>query len=342
MTADQPTWRDLSDDELLKLRVRQLSLRLEDTDVAAKAARLADELEAAGLEFRPLLYLGDEWFSPEGVPAIAIPFFLAHPKLRALEKKMILECEGEDDEEFMRLLRHECGHAFDHAFKVSKRRSWMKIFGSPKQDYHPESYHPRPYSKNFVRNIDRWYAQAHPDEDFAETFAVWLDPKSQWKQKYRTWSALKKLEYVDKVCKEFANERVNPYRGRLMFDARTLNSTLETFYRKRRKEYEENYPHFYDHDLLRIFSTRSKDLKPVEKASVFMRRNKKAMINSIAYWTSEKKVTVTQLVNRLTKRCQDLDLVLVKDSDTSLLEISGFLTTLVSNYLFTGHFKRTV
>ena len=28
-------------------------------------------------------------------------------------------------------------------------------------------------------HLDPWYAQSHPDEDFAETFAVWLTPEVQ-------------------------------------------------------------------------------------------------------------------------------------------------------------------
>jgi hypothetical protein len=335
-------WANFPDEELLKLRIRDLSLKFEDTDLTQRVGRLFSELEDRKLNFKPILYLGDEWFSPESVPAIAIPFYLAHPRLRALEKKMVLEVEGEEEEEFMRLLRHECGHAFDHAFKVSRRRTWVQTFGSPAREYNPENYHPRPYSRNYVQNIDNWYAQSHPDEDFAETFAIWLDPASNWHQKYKKWSALKKLEYVDRLGKEFQNKSIPPYKGRLMYDARTMNTTLKHHYDKRRREYAENYPDFFDDDLFHIFSQHTKDLKGAEKAAVFMKKNRKTIISSIAHWTNERKVTIEELVVRLTERCQELDLVVSKDLSTTLLEISGFLTTLVSNYLFTGHFRRRV
>lgn len=335
-------WVNFPDEELLKLRIRDLGLRFEDTDLTQRVGRLFVELEARNLVFKPIIYLGDEWFSPEAVPAIAIPFYLAHPRLRALEKKMVLEVEGEEEEEFMRLLRHECGHAFDHSFKVSRRRTWVKTFGSPAKEYSPESYHARPYSRNFVQNIDQWYAQSHPDEDFAETFAVWLDPNSNWPNKYKKWSAIKKLDYVNRLAGEFQNTPITPYKGRLMYDARTMNTTLKHHYEKRRREYAENYPDFYDDDLFYIFSQRTKDLKGAERAALFMKKNRKTLISSIAHWTNEPKITVEELVSRLTDRCQALDLVLSKDSATTLLEISGFLSTLVSNYLFTGHFKRTV
>ena len=119
-------------------------------------------------------YLGDEWFSPAGSPAIAIPFYLAHPRLKTLEMHQMLQVEGGTPEWCQQLLRHESGHAIDHAYRFSSRDDWHAVFGSPETEYSPETYQPRPYSKGFVRNLPNWYAQAHPDEDFAETFAVWL------------------------------------------------------------------------------------------------------------------------------------------------------------------------
>ena len=132
------------------------------------------ELEARGLPVRPDCYLGDEWFSPEGSPVIAIPFYLAHPRLKQLELHQMLEVEGGTYEWCMQILRHECGHAYDHAYQFSSTDAWVEVFGDRDVEYQPETYRPRPYSKSFVRHLPNWYAQAHPDEDFAETFAVWL------------------------------------------------------------------------------------------------------------------------------------------------------------------------
>ena len=39
-------------------------------------------------------YLSDEWFTPDGATAIAIPFYLAHPRLAKLEEAQMLEIEG--------------------------------------------------------------------------------------------------------------------------------------------------------------------------------------------------------------------------------------------------------
>jgi hypothetical protein len=137
---------------------------------------------------------------PDGVPGFAIPFYLAHPRLMRLERKYMREVEGGTDVECMRILRHEAGHAIDNAFRLHFKRQWIRTFGSFTQKY-PPSYKPKPNSRRYVLNLDAWYAQAHPAEDFAETFAVWLQPRSNWRRRYRGWPALRKLEYIDELLK---------------------------------------------------------------------------------------------------------------------------------------------
>src|SRR6516164_3299729 len=141
----EPSWNSLKDEELLGLRFCDLGLRLEQTDLKPQVDRLYDELAARGVSLRPDAYLGDEWFSPDGVPAIAIPFYLAHPRLKALEMRQMMEVEGGTPEWCQQLLRHECGHAFDHAWRFSKRPKWRQLFGHPDAETTPDSYQPRPY-----------------------------------------------------------------------------------------------------------------------------------------------------------------------------------------------------
>ena len=141
---------------------------------SSRASRLYEELDARGLPLRPTCYLGDEWFTPTASPRSPFPSTSRIPRLKALELHQMLEVEGGTPEWCAQLLRHECGHALDHAYRFSSRRGWRAVFGSPDNDYEPEIYRPRPYSRSFVRHLPNWYAQAHPDEDFAETFAVWL------------------------------------------------------------------------------------------------------------------------------------------------------------------------
>src|SRR5207237_4949283 len=123
--------------------------------------------------------------------------------LMRLENAQMLQVEGGTPEWCLQILRHEAGHAFDNAYDLRKRRRRIRVFGSPSTEY-PEFYLPKPYSKSFVLHLDSWYAQSHPDEDFAETFAVWLTPDSQWRDRYTGWPALKKLEYIDSLMREIA------------------------------------------------------------------------------------------------------------------------------------------
>ncbi len=335
-------WSQISEEDLLNMKIKDLPLNLEESDVYPWVDGVLRELHIQLPHFHPHLFVGDEWFSPEGVAAVSIPFFLLHPRLRALEKKMMLECDGDEESYFRKLLRHELGHAFDHAFKISGRRVWEKHFGPHKKEYNPDTYRPQPYSRNFVVNLDRWYAQSHPDEDFAESFAICLDPQATWRSTYKKWGALKKVEYVDGLIKELAGKVFRQRKGRMISEARFLNSTLKKYYKKKMKAYEEEYPSFYDRDLLRIFSKRADEKKGAEKAFRFMKRNRKFLLASISHWTGEKKVNIEFLLSRLIDRCQELDLVLSKSEFETSFELAGLLTTLITHYLFTGHFRRTV
>src|SRR5215471_5978932 len=263
-TPPEPPWVALSDEELLKLRVCDLHVRVEGSELEPRVAQLYEELAARGISLRPEIYLGDEWFSPEGLAAVAIPFYLAHPRLKSLELHQMMEVEGGTPEWCMKLLRHECGHALDHSYRFSERRKWRQIFGSPEAEYAPEHYRPRPYSRSFVRHLDNWYAQAHPDEDFAETFAVWLaTPAAEWRVRYRRWKALEKLEYIEELMQEAKKPPMpQPARRRRISEASKLRKTLERHYAARRKLYAEDFPDFYDSDLRIIFASGAPDGEP--------------------------------------------------------------------------------
>ena len=196
-------WTTLSDEKLLEVRMCDLHVTIEGTELEPRIAELNTELETRGLSFKPHYYLSDEWFTPDGVPGIAIPFYLAHPRLAKLEHNLMLEVEGGDADSCLRILRHEAGHAIDNAYQLRRRPIRRRLFGNPATEY-PEYYTPKPYSKSFVQHLDHWYAQSHPDEDFAETFAVWLDPQGMWATRYAGWPAQRKLEYMDKLMRELA------------------------------------------------------------------------------------------------------------------------------------------
>ncbi|HTK86129.1 MAG TPA: putative zinc-binding metallopeptidase, partial [Nitrospiraceae bacterium] len=205
-SANAPAeWASLTDEQLLDLRLCDLHLKLEGSPLEERIAQLYRELDERGLRFRPHFWLSDEWFTPDGVPGIAIPFYLAHSRLAKLELNQMLEVEGGDADWCMRILRHEAGHAIENAFAIRRRPRRQQLFGKSSVPY-PDHYSFKPYSKSFVVHLGSWYAQSHPDEDFAETFAIWLTPESQWQQRYAGWPALKKLTYVDQLMRSLAGQ----------------------------------------------------------------------------------------------------------------------------------------
>ena len=147
---DSPDWTSLSDDELLEKRISQLGLKLDGTKLQPLIQQLYDELSQKGLTVHPPCHIGDEWFVPVGIPAIFIPFFLTHDRLRQLERKIILEVEGETPEWFMKLIRHEAAHAYAYAYQFVRKRKWQQTFGKSSSDETPSYYRPRPYSRSFV------------------------------------------------------------------------------------------------------------------------------------------------------------------------------------------------
>ena len=202
----EPSWASLGDQALLDLRFCDLRLRLDEPRLRAAIERLHAELAQRGIRFRPHCWLAEEWFSPDGVPGIAIPFYLAHPRLMLLERKIVHEVEGGTNTWLMRILRHEAGHAVDTAFGLRRRKAWREVFGKASQRY-PTRYAPKPVSQSFVLHLGLWYAQSHPTEDFAETFAVWLPARSRWRSEYADWPAIRKLQFVDRTMAELQGSR---------------------------------------------------------------------------------------------------------------------------------------
>ena len=249
----QAEWADAEDEPLLDLRLSELDLKIEGSDLEERIAELGAELEAKGLQFRPHFWLADEWFCPDGVPGIAIPFYLAHPRLRRLELTQMLEIEGGTREWCMMILRHEAGHAIENAYKLRQRPKRQATFGKSSEPY-PDSYAPKPYSRSFVVHLDSWYAQSHPDEDFAETFAVWLTPDSNWRERYQGWPALRKLEYVDELMRQIAGRAPAVTTRRTPFSLASQRRTLRVHYRRKRRHYRVDARDFHDRDLRALFS----------------------------------------------------------------------------------------
>jgi hypothetical protein len=312
-SKEKVKWWDLADEEILQMRIRDFNLSIQDSPIESFIDNLHKELEAKGIVFHPPCYLADEWLCPDKEPIIGIPFCLAHPRLKNIELKMMLEVEGGTEKSFMKLLRHETGHALNYAYKLYNKTRWRQLFGPFSRKY-SNSYYFQPYSRRFVIHLEDNYAQSHPDEDFAETFAVWLAPNSCWEEKYKGWPVIKKLLYIDglitKVC---SKPPTNTSQGRPPWAASRMTSTLGSYYERKHKMLGEEFKGFYDDALKRLFSEKC-DRFTDRKASKLLRQHRKALVNYISTWTGHRKYDIHQLINKLANRCENLKLY-GKDED---------------------------
>jgi hypothetical protein len=332
----EPEWASWSDEQLLDLRLCDLDLRIEGSELERHVHQLYEELAAQRLRFRPYFWLSDEWFTPDDVPGIAVPFYMAHPRLARLELNQLLEVEGGTPDWCMRILRHETGHAIDNAYCLRRRRRRQRLFGSSAQEY-PEFYTPRPYSKSYVRHLEPWYGQSHPDEDFAETFAVWLTPGSEWRQRYAGWPAMRKLTYMDALMGELGPQPA-PVRIRRRVDPlERLRRTLRTHYEQKRMRYGVEYPED-DRDLRRLFSD-APEYRGNPSAARFLTRVRREVRRDVARWTGAYQYTIDQVLNDLIKRCRELHLRLVSTEERTKLDFTIVLTVQTMNYLHSGRHR---
>jgi hypothetical protein len=264
------------------------------------------ELENAGLRFRPHCWLADEWFSPDGIPGIAIPFYLSHPRLRRLERRMMREVEGGNTNWMMRILRHEAGHAIDTAFRLRRRKAWRQVFGPASRRY-PTRYSPRPGSRRHVLHLGHWYAQSHPAEDFAETFAVWLTPRSAWRRDYAGWPALAKLEYVDATMHELRGRRPPNQRRERIEPLAECRRTLREHYRRKVENQQLEIPESLDRRLLRVFG-RPESWPRRATAARFLREVRPQLHRLLVRRARMHPYVVDHVLTLATLRVSDLDL----------------------------------
>ena len=330
-------WTTLGDEALLAVRMCDLGLTIAGTEIEPRIAQLNAEIEARGLSFRPHYWLSDDWFTPDGVPGIAIPFYLAHPRLAKLELAQMLEVEGGDAESCLRILRHEAGHAIDNAYLLRRRPKRRRLFGNPSTEY-PEYYTPKPYSKSFVLHLDHWYAQSHPDEDFAETFAVWLDPQSMWETRFDGWPAQRKLEYMDRLMREVARRRPAVTTKRTVDPLPRLKKTLADHYRGKREHYGLDHPDFYESDLRKLFSDAPQYAKN-PSAARFVRRIRRDVRSTVASFTDSYQYTIEQLLEEIIERCREQNLRLTDSEEATKTDFMIFLTVQTMNYLHSGRHR---
>ncbi len=322
----------MSKRELLSLRLCDLPVALEGTPAGAAVDKVRDEMAERGLRLRPDAWLADEWCCPDGIPGIGVPFFLAHPRLMRLERSMMLECEGAKPKECLMLVRHEFGHAVQHAFDLHRRRRWQKVFGVASRPY-PDTYRPRPASRRYVHHLDGWYAQSHPVEDFAETFAVWLGPRARWRKRYAGWPALDKLEYVDELMDELAGVAPKRRSRARPWSIAQTRTTLAEHYESKQARYGSGYSDAYDRDLRRLFRG---EAGVGETAASFLRRHRGELRRVVSRGTGEYLFAIDQVMKWMIGRCRELGLRTDPQSPPDPMEIAVLVTVHAMNYLHTS------
>jgi hypothetical protein len=318
---------------LLRQRISELGLSIKGTLLEQLVNRLYEELAAKSLVLRPPVYLSDQWGCPDGTPLIGVPFYLADPRLLKLEEEYAIDVEGELD--VMRYLRHEAGHAFNYAYRLYDRPEWRRIFGPYSRPYR-ERYRVNPFSRAYVRHILGWYAQKHPDEDFAETFAVWLTPGLDWRAEYQGWPALGKLEYVEQLMGEVGSEMPEvPAVTEDDLPVEAMDYTIEEHYSDALEPLPVEDERHFDGDLRTIFATAA-EAPAGEDAAAFLRRHRREIVRRIAYWTGEGAMTTRAFVDLLTQRAAALGLRVRGLEASTLIELTAFGTAVMMNYRHTN------
>jgi hypothetical protein len=322
-------------EDLLQKKVNELGLRLEGTVLEKLVHELEKECQAAGIKkLRPVCYLTEEWGVPEGIPMIGIPYYLADERLKKLEEDVV---EGETEEEILSYLRHEMGHAFCYAYRLYTSEEWGKLFGPPSRPY-IEEYQPEPFSRDFVRHIPGWYAQKHPDEDFAETFAVWLTPGGDWRARYAGTGAERKLDYVEKTVRRLGDSppEVVPSEADLTVE-RITYTVAEHLARFRDPAID--VPPYFDGDLRDLFGKPTGKEGDRERAATFLKRHRRMIVKRVAHWTGVREGVIRSLVAHLEERSEALGLhVDHRRADRTLIDAMAYMTTLCMNYLYKGAF----
>ena len=323
---------------LLEKRISDLGLSVAGSMVERLQEQLYRELDAKGLAFRPPVYLSDQWGCPDGTPLIGVPFYLADPRLARLEEETAVEVETEL--EAIRYMRHEAGHAFNYAYRLYDRADWHHTFGPYSRPYQ-ERYRVNPFSREYVRHILGWYAQKHPDEDFAETFAVWLTPDIDWRRAYAGWPALQKLEYVDRVLREVGGEV--PEIPDLTPDdlpVSEMHYTVAEHYQDADEAVPIEDESHFDGDLRTLFGS-AEEAPRGEPAAAFIRKHRREVVGRITYWTGESATAVRKFADFLADRADALGLRVRGLEASTLIELTAFATAVMMNFRYTNTYEAT-
>jgi len=326
--------------ELLNTKISDLKLKIGGSPVEPMIRQVQRELDAKGIEFSPTFYLTDSWGCPDEIPAVGIPFYLADRRLSRIEEEQTGEIE--DSRTTMMFIRHEVGHALNYAYRLWEWPGWSDIFGKFSKPYR-DVFLPDPSSRDFVRHLvhsqyGRNYAQKHPDEDFAETFAIWLTPRSGWRRKYRFWPALRKLAFVSNLMRNVKNRPVPAVAsGPLLNPVEGMNMVLAEHYGQRAERYRATAQGYVDDKLGQVFP--QVRTKTQIQASQFIRQHRNQLVSSISVWSGLDIEEVTTILDKLADRARFLNLKMPRrKGNEKLVELTSLATSLAKDFAYTGRF----
>jgi putative zinc-binding metallo-peptidase len=336
---------------LEKLPIRDLGLSIAGTRLEPLIDAFRAELRQKGLvQLQPRFYLSTEWGVPFGTVAVAIPFYLARPDLAKLHVERTGMIEGFDPIDLMRYLRHEVGHVVNYAYKLYERRDWVQAFGAITQPY-VEEYRPQPFSRRFVRHLPGWYAQKHPDEDWAETFAVWMTPGLDWRTEYADRpTALGKLVLCERIMHEVADTPPLVTDDAVDEDVATIGISLDDFYRgwdattpatppgldgSLRAVFGARHAGAHAHPHLHVVGHDGHD----RAAAPLIRRLEPTLCTEVYRWTGHFPERSRPLVRQLAARAEALALVYAPaDEPRVVVALTALVTALAMNHVHHGSY----
>lgn len=318
--------------------IRELGLTIEGTPLAPVVTDFMGEVDRLGLAVRPRCYLSTEWGVPFGTVAIGIPFYLANPELKALHEKQTGFVEGADRRDVLRYLRHEMGHVVNYAYRLYDRPEWIAQFGPISQPYR-EEYRPKPFSRRYVRHLPGWYAQKHPDEDWAETFAVWMTPRSQWRREYAAWTgALAKLEYCDALLGELRSTIPAVTTEDLDEEVASVAYSVRDFYAGVEQNGGEPPPGI-DGAMQTVFELPDEGGVEGKTAAELLRRLESTLPAEIYRWTGHFPEHTRNLMRALAARAEELGLVYAPARETRVERaVTVLVTALAMSHVQTGSY----
>ena len=319
-------------DKLLNIPINRLGLKLTGFPLAGCIEKLNDELTAAGIRFRPPCYLSDGWGCPDLIPIIGIPFYLAHPDLQRIHREMGYDVE--DRRTILRTLRHEAGHAINYAYRLYKSKKWVRLFGPINKAY-SDHYIPNPFSKHHVIHVKHYYAQKHPDEDFAEVFAVWLTPGNRWKKIYKGTPVMRKLLYVQEIIRKLGSKTPPVTIGEQDVPVEEMSFTLLEYYGITPEQHRRETAAYIKEVLREIFPAELPPGKSIP-ASAFMLMHGEQLVERIAFWAGLDRAKVKIIFNNFARMADKLKLMAPTDKHaTILIDIASLITFYVHTYIHT-------